>query len=66
MTQLEKMEIPVAVTMPSGNWDVIQGLLVREIIRAEDRLPMNLRYLENLRRMRESVIQAQDKAEKRR
>lgn len=52
MTHVERMERPVSITLPSADWDVIQGLLTseRNTIRNERMRPEYLKTLERIRR----------------
>ena len=57
MITLEKMDLPVTVTLSSGDWDVIQGLLTQQMNCG--RKP----YTDTLARMRKAIITARDKVE---
>lgn len=55
MTHIERMAKPVTITFASGNWDIIQGLLTREINHVRDdsnRAP----YLATLDAMKQKII----------
>lgn len=55
MTHVQRMERPVSITMPSADWDVIQGLITseRNMVRNERTRPD---YLKTLERMRLEII----------
>lgn len=62
MRQIDKLDHPVAVTFELGQWDVVQGLLVKEMDYAK-KCHLHL-YEANLRAMREAVIATCDEAER--
>lgn len=57
MTHLQRMDRPVSITLPSADWDVIQGLITgeRNMVRNERTRP---EYLKTLERMRREIIRS--------
>ena len=55
MTHIQRLERPVSITLPAGDWDIIQGLLngERNKVRDEGTRP---EYLKTLERMRSEII----------
>jgi len=47
MTQIQRMDRPVSITLPSADWDIIQGLLTgeRNAVRDEGTRPEYLKTL---------------------
>lgn len=63
MTQLDRTFKPVTVTLPSGDWDWIQGLITSKLLDIQQdhgRIPFT-RRLEMVRRV---LIEAQERGKK--
>tara|TARA_R110000868_G_scaffold64453_8_gene193504 strand:- start:967 stop:1146 length:180 start_codon:yes stop_codon:yes gene_type:complete len=55
MTHIERLANPVAITLPSGDWDIIQGLLTWEINHVRDDAN-RAAYLKTLEAMKHKII----------
>jgi hypothetical protein len=67
MTNLQKLEAPVTLTLTAGHWDIIHGLVTKEWaeVAAQQRAggcTDRSKYLETLMNMRRMILKAQEKA----
>ena len=56
MTHLERMEVPMVVVLPDGDWDVVQGLVIAEWAHIRDSERERASYLDTLDRIRQTII----------